>query len=635
MLLNTLEEVNKVGKTAIRKNNKDIRKKPAPKKTISKKEKTLFNLVFVFLIILAFVAIEIALRLTGYGIDTRVFIKPRYRNDIYVMNVNFANKYFPRQIFIKSAPLRDMMIINQMSAKKSPRTLRGFVIGESSAQGYPYKANQSFGKITEAALAATGKYEKVEIMNLGVSAISSYCIKDIAKKLLPYQPDFLVVYAGHNEYYGTISATTGGNYFTKNLYVSLKESRLFQLLFNLNIALNPASNSKGATIMEEQFNQQKLPLDPKLDQEVAANFIKNIDGIVQAYARRKIPVIIMEPVCNLYDMPPFSGEKDDLFKEFIEKYAQAVKSQDHQQVAAFYQARLSQKQYGQNANVRYLDALAQRIITGKPDLESYKLAKDLDTTPFRAKENLLENLRNYCQEDSRRKSNVYYIPLSQIMAEMNDPEVFGNKVFIDQLHFTQAGQRLMSQILTGRIARIFQFDTQEQQKIAGFYGDDARIDQAIRYLPGYRIEAHLKVRELIENAPFTQMLLPYQRQEVDGFTIAAEDPELVKIITGTGAPNIEPFEVANYYFKQEKIIEGKMYLDAYQWTYPGCYRPYLIQARFSKTFTDDLDGTFANYMTAYLLSDKMKMIYDEAGAYLTEQGREDLFQEFKKYGKPE
>jgi len=49
--------------------------------------------------------------------------------------------------------------------------------------------------------------------------MSSYYVKDLAAKLRKYAPDFIVVYSGHNEYYGTIGALTGGNYFTKNLYL--------------------------------------------------------------------------------------------------------------------------------------------------------------------------------------------------------------------------------------------------------------------------------------------------------------------------------------------------------------------------------------------------------------------------------
>lgn len=615
------------------------KKIPAKRKQIKRRsqislgKKVIFNVIFGLMIITIFFMIEAGLRIAGYGIDTRVFIRPRYKNDLYVYNVNFTNKYFPRKVIKKSDSLRKMLISNQFSSKKSPRTLRGFLVGESTAQGFPYASNQSFGKITELALGSSGKYEKVELLNLGISAITSYCIKDISLKLLPYHPDFLVIYAGHNEYYGTISATTGGNYFTKNLYLFLKESRFFQFLFNFYHEMNPPD--EAVTLMEEQFNQKRLPPNPKLDREVAANLLKNIDGIVKAYASQKIPVIIIEPVSNLYDLPPFSGEKDEDFQDFIRKYAELIRKNDREELDRFYQTRLQEKQYVLNANVRYLDALAQRILTGEKDPDSFILAKDLDTTPFRAKNVLLQCLRDYCHVRSKSDSNLFFIPLTKILAETNDPEIFGNKVFIDQLHFTQVGQRIVSRILADEIAKVFHFNSLEKQRIADFYRDDSKIDQAIFYLPAYRIGVYFKVKQLIENPPFNKMLIPYQRKDIDGITPSNLEPDLLKQISDDQRKDVNPPNIANYYFMRDRIAEGKQYLDAYQWIYPGCYRPYLIQARYGKTFTNDLTGTFENYQTAYLLSDKMKMIYDEVAQYLADQGRGDLFTEIEKYGRPD
>ncbi|NLY74385.1 MAG: hypothetical protein GX075_03690 [Firmicutes bacterium] len=599
---------------------------------LSAEKRTLFSIIFGLLWVLIFVLLEAGLRIAGYGIDTRPFIVPRYQKDTYVMNTNFIKKYYPRKALTRPDTLRDMMIANRFSRQKSASALRGFLVGGSTAQGFPYLTNQSFGKMTESALKAGGKYQEVELLNLGLSAVTSYCVKDISRKLLRYQPDFLVIYAGHNEYYGTISATTGGNYFTKNLYLALQEFRLFQFLFNLRNLIAPAP--EYTTLMEEQFQQGQLPLDPETDRKVAEDFIKNIDAIVRLYRKHNIPVIIIEPVSNLHDMPPFSGEGDAAFKEFIQRYAAVVQKGDLRELRAFYQDRLSRKEYDRNANARYLDALAQWKLSGQPELDGFKSAKDLDTTPFRAKEILREKLRAYCDERGAA-ANLHYIPLEEIMLAKDAPAAFGNEYFIDQLHFTQTGQRLVSRVLAERIAELFQFSAAEKERVAGFYGDDGRIDQAIHYLPAYRTDVYLKVRLLTENPPFTGMLIPYQRRDTDGVTEANVDPELVRLIFESNERKIDyPVLCAEYYINRGQIETGKRYLDSYLWNYPGCYRPYLIQARFQKIYTKDLYGTLATYKTAYLLSDKMKLIHDEIAAYLAEQARGDLFAEIEKYGKP-
>ena len=101
---------------------------------------------------------EILMRIAGYGIDTRVFVKPKYIPNIYAGNANFEHKYY--SYAIENIKFPDMVINNVVPVVKSKGTLRGFVLGGSSAQGFPYESNHSLSKILELALAASKKYPK-------------------------------------------------------------------------------------------------------------------------------------------------------------------------------------------------------------------------------------------------------------------------------------------------------------------------------------------------------------------------------------------------------------------------------------------------------------------------------------------
>ena len=610
---------------------KDGRTDPAA--AISTGKKVVFSLAFGLFCLLFPAMIEIGLRLAGFGIDTRAFISPSCMTDVYVSNINLFKKYYPRRALTRPDPIREMMAINLFSREKSAGVLRGFVVGGSTAQGFPYHPHQSFGKMTELALADGGRYEKVEVLNLGLSAVSSYFVRDMAAKLLQYEPDFLVIYAGHNEYYGTISATTGGSFQTRNLYLKLNELRLFQFLFHLRNLLDPSE--EYPTLMEEQLSQQRLPLKPEMDQAVAEDFIKNIDAVVELYRRRHIPVIIMEPVCNLCDMPPFSGAQDDAFGDFIQCYAAVIKGNDVREIETFYRSRQADRQYDGNANVRYLDAVAESVLSGERDLDGFKAARDLDAVPFRAKGVLLQRLGQYCRDRATAAPNLHFIPLEKIMAEMYGTAAFDNTFFIDHLHFSQKGQQLVSRILAQRIAEIFHFEAGEKEKVASFYRDGDRIEQAVYYLPGCRAEVYRKMRSLTENSPYNKMRIAYQRKDVDGLTAAEVDPRLMDLILSAQAQKMDPAVVmAAFYVNQGLVEEGKKYLDLFLWNYPGNYRPYLIQARFDAKFSRDVNQTFAAYKTAYLLSDKLKTVYDETIAFLKVKGRPDLMGEIEGYGRP-
>ncbi|MBN2029096.1 hypothetical protein JW824_02530 [bacterium] len=223
------------------------------------------------------VLFELLLRLLHYGIDTRVFIQPEYIPDVYVDNPSFVDKYYSGDRFEQA----EAYVKNVFQVSKPKNVLRGIIVGGSTAEGYPFRSNQSFGKIAEVALNATQSDIRFEIINLGFTAMTSYYVKDAATKALDYEPDFMIIYAGHNEYYGTISQSTGGNHFIKNLYISLKEFKIFQLLYNL-FNRNQDINDEFITLMANQFNNTRFIKNDDIDGQLADHFIKNIHGVVRA-----------------------------------------------------------------------------------------------------------------------------------------------------------------------------------------------------------------------------------------------------------------------------------------------------------------------------------------------------------------
>jgi hypothetical protein len=579
---------------------------------IPKSKKIFFAITFLILVFLVLILTETIMRIAGYGIDTRVFIKPKYKPDIYAGNANFEHKYY--SYAIENIKFTDMSIYNVFPVIKPKGTLRGFVLGGSSAQGFPYEPNHSFGKIAEMALTASKKYQNVAILNLGLTAMSSYYEKDTAMKLLSFQPDFLIIYSGHNEYYGRISASTGGNYFSKNLYLYLKELKIFQMLFNLTA---PPQN-KDRTLMAEQFNDHKFIKNDAFDQLVARDFIKNVDAIVKAYSRKKIPVIVIEPVSNIIDMPPFAGEKDERSADFIKRYQEIIKQADRGKLREFYAQRLSQTEYNLNANIRYLDATARSILDGKPSINNYIIAKDLDTVPFRARSALNKALRTYCRNKSGIYKNLYFVPLPDVLAKQYGENVLSNRIFIDQLHFNMNGQIVMSKLISSKIAEIFKFNAVEREKVANFYRNDAEIIQAVHYLPAFRINVTKTISHLLANEPFTGMLLKYNESN-NSTPATGSDEELIALMD-TDRFDIIPSElIVDYYLYTHRYEIAQDYVDAGIWVYPGTFAPYYIAARYYNQIRQ-VDKAKDSYINAYLLSEKNEDIYNEMKDYFIKNG---------------
>lgn len=457
----------------------------------------IFFIIFIIIVLLPFFLLELTLNLTGYGVDTRVFIKARFIPGLYYENLTLSDKYFSKYAQNSRLKLNDALIRNIFYCPKPKGTLRGFLIGESSAQGFPYNSNQSFGKIAELALKKGGKFKNVEIINLGLSAMSSFYIRDVAEKIRNYEPDFILIYAGHNEYYGNISETTGGNYLSKILYVRLKEFKIFQLIFNL---MNPVKNGHDG-LMEKQFNEKFVPKNDTVDKRVSEVFIHNIDKIVRLYNKMNIPVIIAGPICNLLDMPPFSGNNDGEFSEEIIKYINILNTGDRARISSYYTERKKHNEFNSNANLLYLDARCESFLEGTNRLDLFNLAKDFDSIPFRVRSELQKGLKNYCLSKSEVYKNLHYIPLAEVLEKEYSGSIFGKDIFIDQLHFNQHGQRIIARIISDNIADVFSYSNDEKKKVLDYFKDDNAIDKDIYYLPAYRIESGLKLKSIISRLP--------------------------------------------------------------------------------------------------------------------------------------
>ena len=485
------------------------------KKSEKVKKERVFFFVYIALLIFSVIFLEILLRLVGFGIDTKPFHKVKINGvNYYRDNTSFINKYYPsssKQIKTEEK--------NLFPVKKTPGKIRGFVVGGSTAQGYPYTSNQSFSAMLQRSLIDANMGKSAEVINMGYSAMSSYYVADVAKKILKYEPDFLLIYAGHNEYYGTISAMSGQSHYGRKKYLALKEFRLFQLFDNL---LHFKKKSYGGkTLMDRQFAGAAFLQNEEKDLEIARNFISNINEIVKLYGKKNIPVLIFEPVSNLFDMPPFSGKDDEKYKSLIKRSLAALENGDENEIKV---CREQAKKYQDNANLAYLEAVYQTRGGEDSYLQLIK-AKDADCIPFRTRSQLTAELEAYCRKSSNR--NLFYIPTSVLMR--NNQILPDNNFFADHLHFSIKGNRWIALQAAGVLQNIFSLERDKIFDIFVMDNDDFYKQFPLSEFDRYRVAR--SVLSLVENEPFVSMLIPYYPEfPVGNENIVTSDSGLYRII---------------------------------------------------------------------------------------------------------
>src|SRR5690606_37401827 len=79
--------------------------------------------------------------------------------------------------------------------------------------------------------------KKIEMVNTAITAINSFTLLDYTDQILKYKPDAVLIYAGHNEFYGAFgigsNETMSRNRDLTQLHITLMDYKIYQLLRNV------------------------------------------------------------------------------------------------------------------------------------------------------------------------------------------------------------------------------------------------------------------------------------------------------------------------------------------------------------------------------------------------------------------
>ncbi len=293
----------------------------------------------------------------------------------------------------------------------STRTFRVVVLGGSSAAGFPYQWYHGFPTALEKRLMATMPGRHLEVINLGMTAVNSYTLWDLTRHVLAIQPNAVVVYAGHNEFYGALGAGTTPGFAPKGVWFGrlqllLKRSVLYLALEQLIIGppdygLDPAANER--TLMARVVQNAGIEQGDRIYRAGLRQFERNMRDVVDQLRGNDIPVFMGTLVSNLADQPPLSEAPG---------------------ATAAYQA-------------------AGRALADGDTLRARTLfveARDLDTIRFRAPSAVNDIIRSLAD-----MPGVTLVDMERVFDRAAAPAIPGYNLFTDHLHPTANGYDLMGE----------------------------------------------------------------------------------------------------------------------------------------------------------------------------------------------
>ncbi len=364
-----------------------------------------FYLVLILFPILFLLLLEGGLRLFDYGYDLSQWKKVDTNKQI--INPNIARRYF---YTTKNIP---EPVPTPFEIEKGENTYRVFVIGGSSAAGFPYSPNGSFDKYIRKRLELLYPNFRIEVINSAMTATNSYTMRDLINGILDQQPDLILMYGGHNEYYGALGVgsmeSLGNSPTLINFMLSLNKFKTIQLLRNSIaklVGLFSAQEATSGTLMARMAADQKIFYGSDVHRAGIKQFETNVDGLLSAIKNKGVKCIVGKLAANLKDQSPFISEATAEFPS----------------ADSIYQ-------------------MGRKFLREGNTEEAHRLfikAKDLDALKFRAPSEINEIL-----DSLARKYDFPIVDIESQFDKISPDSIVGNNLMTDHLHPTLEGYQLM------------------------------------------------------------------------------------------------------------------------------------------------------------------------------------------------
>lgn len=368
--------------------------------SISNTQKILFWIITITFPLIIIALIEIGLRVGGYNSESRdLFVELPGKTDYFATNPQYVGRYFPSFIpQIAPSPFKKI---------KADNTFRVFVFGGSSTQGFPYNFYHSFSARLEQKLLMETQGLDIEVINLGMTAVNSYVIWDLSEKIVEYEPDAVIIYAGHNEYYGSFGV--GSSQFgigkivsLKRLIITLKDFAIYQFIEGL---FKPEkTDTDGRTMMAKVVSESNIDLNDDIYNAGIEQFNKNIGDVLGLFNKNKIPVFIGTLASNLKDQQPL-GENVDAKDAF--KKANSLLNSGNIELAR----------------------------------EEFLNAKELDEIRFRAPNDINESIKILASNYNAEVIDVFEVSMDSSVSGVAD-----NSFFTDHLHPNWRGNQIIGDL---------------------------------------------------------------------------------------------------------------------------------------------------------------------------------------------
>jgi lysophospholipase L1-like esterase len=499
-----------------------------------------FYLLLFVIPILFFILLEAGLRLFNYGNDTRVWVD--VSKDMQILNPEIGYRYF---FTTKNLPFS---VESFLYKEKKESSFRVFVVGASSAAGYPYLSSASLSKFVRKKLEILYPEKVVEVANFSMSAINSYTIRDLMPELLKKQPDLILIYLGHNEYYGALGVgsleSLGSSRFIVNTTLWLNKFKTIELLRSIVKSLSGIFSSDnevtGGTLMAQMAQDKLIKYDSEIYWAGIEQFEGNLRDIFSMCKDAGVPVIASTLSSNLKDQKPFVSIGDSL-----------------------------------NSSADYIyDIANEELHRDNPDSAKalFVYAKDLDALRFRAPEEINRTIIRLC-----KAYNYPFIRSDSILNSMSKYGIVGDNLMTDHLHPNVLGYQLIGNLFFSAMKKYGYLPTADSPDL-----DEKTADSLViayyNFTPFDSTVADFRIKILKNDWPYIDPQNQLPRNHLINLKNSI-DTVSIEVIDGRISREQARLKVAEHYLKQNQFDDYAIEMAALIEEFPFIYKYYNIAAK--------------------------------------------------------
>ena len=269
-------------------------------------------------------------------------------------------------------------------------------------------------------------------------------------KFLEYEPDLIVLYTGQNEFledreYAPVHQTAP---WVARTHDRLSAIRTYSFLRQQFVGTEHSSTDAETLPVDAEARLdfrgglEKYKQDDAWKRGVVAHFRHNLQRMVTAAEAQNVPIILMNPVCNLKDVAPFKSDSDLGLSEL------GLSEMTIAERIAKLEFLLPK--YPRNAELHFQLGQAY-LLAGEIELAKTHLvsAKEEDICPLRATEPIYDAIAEVQQN--------FDVPIVDVRAffESKTPDRLpGSESLIDHVHPTIHGHQQIAGLLLEEMKRL-------------------------------------------------------------------------------------------------------------------------------------------------------------------------------------